>query len=223
MADSIVVIQCAATKQPDAAHLRNSDGREVMFVAKPGDAPMGAPYAYAHPDDRADTGLSWRGELLRYNREQAADNPLGLVPAWRLYSNSAYERLYRKYGPDGLYILSAGWGLLRADFLTPAYDITFSNAKNVEKYKRRGKKDSYDDLRMLPDDTAKPVVFFGGKDYVSLFCALTDRVQGPRRVLYNAKNAPTAPNCQTRKYHTNIRTNWHYDAASAYVEGGLNL
>ena len=217
MADNIVVIQCAGRKQPNAGHLRNSDGRKVMFVAKPDLAPATPGYVYARPDDRADTGLSWREELQRYNQEQAADNPFGLLPAWRLYQSRTYELLYRKYGPDGLYILSAGWGLLRADFLTPAYDITFSTANNVDQYKRRGKRDSYEDFRMLPSDTTQPVEFFGGKDYVSLFCALTNQVKSPRHVIYNAIQSPNAPGCQLRKFETTTRTNWHYVAAGVFA------
>ncbi len=222
MADNIVVIQCAGRKMPNAGHLRNSDGRKVMFVAKPDLAPATPGYVYTHPDDRADTGLSWREELQRYNQEQATDNPLGLLPAWRLYQNPTYELLYRKYGPDDFYILSAGWGLLRADFLTPAYDITFSAARNVDKYKRRGKQDSYDDLRMRPSDTTQPVVFFGGKDYVSLFCALTNQVKGPRHVIYNAIKPPNAPGCQLRKFETTTRTNWHYGAAHEFAKGRMD-
>ncbi len=220
MDKSIVVIQCAGRKRPTAGHLKSSDGRNVMFVAKPDEAPKDARYAYAHPDGADASGESWREKLLQYNREPT-DNPLGLLPAWQLYQNPAYELLYRKCGPDNLYILSAGWGLIPADFLTPTYDITFSNS--AEKYQRRYKQDHYDDFRMLPDDTAEPVVFFGGKDYVGLFCELTSRVQGPRCVLYNANNAPKAPGCQTRKFHTNIRTNWHYEAARAFAEGGIDL
>ncbi len=222
MADNIVVIQCAGRKQPNAGHLRNSDGRNVMFVAKPDLAPATLGYVYTHPDDRADTGLSWREELQRYNQEQATDNPLGLLPAWRLYQNPTYELLYRKYGPDDLYVLSAGWGLLRADFLTPAYDITFSTAKNIDKYKRRGKQDSYDDLHMLPSDTTQPVVFFGGKDYVSLFCALTHQVKSPRHVIYNAIKPPNAPGCQIRKFETTTKTNWHYRAARVFAKGRMD-
>lgn len=220
MADNIVVIQCAGRKRPNAGHLRSSDGRNVLFVAEPDDAPKDVPYAYAHPDGADDAGEPWREKLLQYNREPTG-NLLGLLPAWQLYQNPAYELLYRKCGPDNLYILSAGWGLIRADFLTPPYDITFSGS--AEKYQRRYRRDPYDDFRMLPDDTINPVVFFGGKDYVGLFCELTGQVQGPRRVLYNANNAPKAPGCQTMRFHTNTRTNWQYEAASAYVEGRLNI
>ena len=220
MADKIVVIQCAGRKQPNAGHLKSSDGRNVMFVAKPDEAPKDAPYAYAHPDGVDASGESWREKLLQYNREPTG-NPLGLLPAWQLYQNPAYELLYRKCGPNNLYILSAGWGLIPADFLTPTYDITFSSS--AEKYQRRYKQDRYDDFRKLSDDTAKPVVFFGGKDYVGLFCELTSRVQGPRCVLYNANNAPKAPGCQTRKFNTNIRTNWHYEAARTFTDGRMDL
>ena len=86
MDDSIVVIQCAASKQPDAGYLQAGNGRKVMFVAQPDLAPENADYIYTRPDGQADTGLSWRQELLGYNREPA-DNPLGLLPAWRLYKN----------------------------------------------------------------------------------------------------------------------------------------
>ena len=224
MADNIVVIQCAGRKQPNAGHLRNNEGHKVMFVAKPDDAPQGEPYAYAHPDGTGEAGEPWRQKLLRHNdahQSNADDNPLGLLPAWQLYQNPAYELLYQECGPNDLYILSAGWGLIRADFLTPTYDITFQSG--AEQYQRRYKRDPYDDFRMLPDDIAKPVVFFGGKDYVGLFCELTRRVQGPRFVFYNSNTAPKAPGCQTKKFNTNTRTNWHYAAARAYVEGHINI
>ena len=222
MEDSIVVIQCAASKQPNAGHLQTGNGRKVMFVAQPDLAPENADYIYACPDGRADTGLSWRQELLGYIREPA-DNPVGLLPAWQLYKNPTYGLLYRKYGPDNLYILSAGWGLIRADFWTPAYDITFTSVKKDAKHKQRYKRDKFRDFRMLPDDTAKPVVFFGGQKYVPQFCELTSRVQGPRHVFYNSNIAPKAPGCQTRKFETKTRINWHYKAAQAYVEGHINI
>ncbi len=220
MEDSIVVIQCAASKQSFAGHLHSGDGRRVMFVANPSLSPANHDCIYAHPDDPAGSGLSWREELLQYNRHPD-DNPLGLSPAWRLYKNRIYKRLYRKCGPDNLYILSAGWGLMHADFLTPNYDITFSN--NAEKYKRRGRRDGYHDCQILPDETGKPVIFFGGKDYVRLFCKLTEQAQGVRLVFYNSVSLPDAPGCELRKFETNVKTNWHYAAAQAYVDGRISI
>ena len=131
----IVVIQCAARKAAGAGYLRTRDGRKVMFVADPDLAPRDGGCIYARPDDIAGTGTSWRAVLRQYN-ENPGDNRLGLLPAWRLYRNSTYEILAEHCGLDRLYILSAGWGLIPADFLTPNYDITFSTAQNVHRFKR---------------------------------------------------------------------------------------
>ena len=166
----IVVIQCAASKKPDAGYLQRRDGRKVLFVADPQNAPVDTPYAYARPDDIADTGRSWRDELLRCN-DAPGNNHLGLLPAWQLYENETYALMAERYGKDRLYILSAGWGLIAADFLTPKYDITFS--AQADGFKRRSKKDRYNDLRMLSVDTEEPVVFFVSKEYVRLACQLT--------------------------------------------------
>ena len=109
-------------------------------------------------------------------------NPLGLVAAYRLYDNAVYQHLVDKLGIANVYILSAGWGLIRADFLTPYYDITFSAiARGDDAYKRRRKADRYEDFRMLPEETEDEIVFLGGKDYIALFCELTCGVRSERR------------------------------------------
>lgn len=216
----IVVIQCAASKSPKAGHLRRRDGREVLFVAKPEKAPVDSKYVYAHPDDMSDTGKSWRHELLRYNAEPD-DNPLGLLPAWQLYENRAYSQLKDHFGLERLYILSAGWGLIAADFLTPNYDITFSTSADA--YKLRRKKDRYDDLRMQPEDSEEPIVFLGGKSYVKLFCELSNAAKGPRCLFYNSTVPPDAPGCILKRYRTRIRTNWHYECARALIRGDIDI
>ncbi len=216
----ILVIQCAARKNPEAGHLRTRDGQEVLFVADPGLAPEGSACAHARPDDVSGTGATWRTVLREYNAESRGD-PHGLLPAWRLYENPVYRLLKEHCGPEGFYILSAGWGLIRSDFLTPAYDITFS--ARAEKYKRRRKRDLYHDFSMLPEETAEDIVFFGGKDYVNLFCALTERVRGTRYLWFNLKVAPNAPGCELRRFHTRTRTNWHYECARAFVEGKIQV
>lgn len=127
----IIVIQCAAGKQGHAGHLRTLDGLEVMFVAHPDSAPSHPNRVYARPDDLSDRGKSWRNVLQEYNRNPG-ENPLELLSAWQLYKNPVYEMLAKRFAPDRLYILSAGWGLVRADYLTPSYDITFSKTPNVE-------------------------------------------------------------------------------------------
>jgi hypothetical protein len=206
----IVVIQCASTKRPDAGHLVTADGKPVVFVAHPEIAPADAAHVYARPDDPSDNGRSWRDVLIAYNGTRSI-NPLGLLPAHRLYENRVYGRLVERLGVDKVYILSAGWGLINADFLTPCYDITFSRAKNVEPYKRRGKTDQYRDICMLPDGIDEEIVFFGGKDYLLLFCMLTEKVN-------NSAFPPHVHGCTPERFETNRKTNWHYECANAFLD-----
>ncbi len=216
----ILVIQCAARKNPEAGYLHGQDGRKVMFVADPNAAPGGASQVYARPDDVAEAGATWRAMLSEYN-SNPRDNPYGLLPAWRLYENPVYRLLKEHCGLERFYILSAGWGLIRSDLLTPVYDITFS--PRADAYKRRRKKDQYEDFNMLPDETGDDVVFFGGKDYVGLFCALTEGVNGTRYIWCNSKSAPKAPGYTLRRFHTKTRTNWHYECARAFIEGKIQV
>lgn len=122
-------------------------------------------------------------------------------------------------GLDHVYILSAGWGLVKSDFLTPYYDITFSqSARGADAYKRRKKTDKYCDLSMLPDDTDEEIAFFGGKYYVPLFCTLTSKARSRRTIFYSADQAPQAPGCAVVKFETTTRTNWHYECVKASLE-----
>lgn len=216
---TIVVIQCAAKKKSDAGYLCRRDGSPVLFVADPVSAPADTRTAHARPDDISDTGVSWRVRLADYNKNPG-NNALKLLPACQLYGNRTYERLVDGYGLRSVYILSAGWGLIAADFLTPAYDITFR--PSAEKYKRRRRKDRYEDFRMLPADTTEPIVFFGGKDYVPLFCALTELVKAIRYVFYNSAVEPVAPGCTLKRFNTTTKTNWHYECADAFIQGKIS-
>ena len=88
-----------------------------------------------------------------------------------------------------------------ADFLTPNYDITFSN--QADSYKRRHpSRDTYADFRMPTADRAQPVVFLGGRDYVGLFQALTAGSASKRIIFYNLTRAPTAPDCSCVRFKT---------------------
>lgn len=215
-----VVIQCAAGKRSDAGHLRTGGGKPVMFVADPAQAPQAGDLMYARPDDLAEDGRTWRDHLIEYNRAPQ-NNALKLRPAFELYENPAYGRLAAKFGVNRLFVLSAGWGLIPATFLTPAYDITFS--QSADDYKRRRKSDAYRDLCLIPVDSDEPMVFLGGKDYLPLFARLTRGAQGRRIVFYNSMNRPDAPGCVLQKYETATRTNWHYECAKALVDGDLDL
>ena len=207
-----VVIQCAASKAQNAGRLATADGKPVLFVADPKIAPQQSEVEYRRPDDIAPSGVSWRKELAKYNENyrDSGANPRGLLPAWRLYTHRAYKHLVNRLGEDKVFILSAGWGLIPAPFLTPDYDITFSG--NAEAYKRRRKQDRYADFSMLPKDASHPIHFLGGKDYVPLFLRLTAET-GAERIIHHVGSPPPAPNCRFRRFETTRRTNWHYECA----------
>lgn len=211
-----VVIQCAAQKQSHAGHMRRRDGRCVMFVAHPSEMAPEPGVVFARPDDETSHGSTWRERLIAYN-ERAADNPFGLLPAYRLYRNPAYEALVDRLGADAVYILSAGWGLLPANFLTPNYDITFSGS--APSAKRRRRKDPFADLSLIPGELADPIIFFGGADYRPLFQTLTSHCRGPRVVVYNSATPPDGDGLRVVRYHTSARTNWHYQAVKHFLRG----
>jgi hypothetical protein len=214
------VIQCAASKRPDAGCSITNDGRPIHFVAHPELAPAENTCTYARPDDLAQGGFSWRTLLQKYN-EQPQANSLRLLPAYQLYDNKCYRGLVNRFGVDNVYVLSAGWGLIRSDFLTPYYDITFS--QSADAYKIRRKIDRYDDFRMLPNDTSGEVVFLGGKDYLPLFCKLTENIKGKRMAFFNSTDAPRFDNCEFKRFQTTTRTNWHYECAKALIDGKIDL
>ena len=216
----IVVIQCAASKRPNAGHLVAASGKLVDFVAHPQMAPRNPDRVYARPDEHREDGISWRQHLLNYN-DDPGDNPLRLLSAYQLYENGAYGRLVERFGLRNVYILSAGWGLIRADFLTPCYDITFS--PSADAYKRRRKTDRYDDFRMLQDDTQDDIVFFGGKDYLPLFCSLTNTIRSTKVVFFNSANVPRFNGCAFRRFETTTRTNWHYECVNAFLGGTIRI
>ena len=76
---------------------------------------------------------------------------------------------------------------------------------------------------MLPNQTEDDVLFFGGKDYLPLFCSLTNAVRGKRIVFYNSATAPKLEGCTTKHFETTTRTNWHYECVNAFLAGDLRL
>lgn len=216
--DDTVVIACAAgknhpaSKDPNAGYLITRDDKPILFVADPKIAPQQSEVEYRRPDDIAPSGLSWRDELVKYNKNHRDNgaNPRCLLPAWRLYKNSAYGHLVNQLGEDKVFILSAGWGLIPASFLTPYYNITFVG----KGYKRRYKRARYADFSMLPDDASHPIHFVGGKSYVSLFLKLTAETDA-ERVIHYVGLLPRKTNCRVCRFESNQRNQrkWHYECA----------
>lgn len=218
-----IVIQCAGDKK-DGGYFRTPDRQTVNFVAHPELVPASKRQAdlVARPDDLAADGRTWRDLVRDYNvNTQDAGNPLGLWPAYRLYRNGIYGRLVERFGLENVFILSAGWGLIPADFLTPNYDVTFSNSADA--WQRRRHADRYSDFSYLPSIAVGGVVFFGGKDYVPLFLRLTSSLPDERLIFFNSQIERTVPGCRFVRYDTSARTNWHYACADKFASGQLRL
>jgi len=215
-----IVIQCASGKAPNAGFFQE-DGENILFVAKPSLGLGNKRFLYKSPSDISRNGTMYIENLSQYNRR--SNNPYNLLPAYKLYSNDVYRALVIKYGLENIFILSAGWGLIRSDFLTPIYNITFSTAKNVNPEFRRKKSDVYHDLCHLPLDSTEDLVFIGGQSYQFLFDKLTQNYFGNRVVLYNSENIPQLKNCKLIKFVTTQRTNWHYTCAKQLIDGIINI
>lgn len=209
----IIVIQCAGTKKEGAGHLHTKDGNKVMFVAHPSLSPVTPNVLYARPDDRSDQSGTWRDVLVKHNAKNVSGEGQ-LLRALDLYYKPAYRQLARQVGYQRTYILSAGWGLVRGDCLLPDYDITFSGAADA--YKRRGKKDIYHDFSDIPDDFEDEVFFFGGLDYLPLFCKLTERLKATRTVYFSATQEPDAPGCRLVRFGK-PHYNWHYGCLTHFL------
>jgi hypothetical protein len=214
-----IVIQCAGSKN-DGGYWQLKSGERVMFVAHPGKKAPPFQGHYAHPDDVFESDKSWRERLLDYNAKPAK-NPFNLHPAYLLYKNRVYRNLVAQFGPDNIYILSAGWGLIRSDFLTPQYDITFQ--AQAAPYKRREKNDKYNDFCMLPQDVQDCIVYLGGKDYLPLFHNLTKNLTARKIILNNQKTVPYYEDYQTHRYQTKAKTNWHYACAQEIIAGTFKV
>ena len=233
----IVVLTCAGDKSEGAGNMRQANGLPVSFLAHPEKMPshIRKPNQdYARPYDTSDSGCSWTDELRDYNDKfkNSGFNPFTLLPAGELYRPRAYPDIYRKvvrkWGTERVYILSAGWGLVSCEFLLPNYDITFS--ASAKEWKRRRRRDPYQDMCHLPHGYKDRILLLGGKDYVPLFCQLTRSVECRKTVFYfndleqdTSKTPPHAHGYEFKPFHTtrNFKRTWHYECAIALIDGKI--
>ena len=217
-----VVIQCAGRKSPDAGYFETKDGQRVVFVAYPEEAPRQEGTFYARPDEVSEDGKhTWR-ERLRFYNAQPRSNVCGLLPAGWLYQPGEYRALVDVFGSVHVFILSAGWGLIRSDFLTPYYDITLSRpSKKHERYKWRRPGDHFEDFCHLPADDAESVIFMGGENYRPLFEGLTSDTAARKTIYYRSGTIKHRPDFTYERYDCRRRTNWHYSCANDLIAGRL--
>lgn len=223
-----VIIQCAASKQPDAGKLRTQSGGKVVFVAtlptSESDHPSGA--RYVRPDDPCGKlDMTWRERLTRYNEE--GGNPCDLKCAAELYRPKVYKLLTNIFRPENVFILSAGWGLIRANFWTPDYNITFSKQSKKKKLTLKFWRDfkattdwpDFNHLKGAQSAQDEPIHFFGGKDYLPLFYKLVTSV--PAKMFVHHKGEIVHHKGKEKfeyvEYVGKRKTNWHYSAAEQFA------
>jgi len=222
-----VVIQCAGQKKRCAGRFKSPSGEEVQFVARPllCGPPCASSVRYCWVGEQISPGsLTWRKALVNYNDEynRTGENPYGLSKAAELYRPSVYRQLVKALGWEAVFILSAGWGLIRSDFLTPDYNITFSRQKKIPLWARREKRlDPLEDLNQLdaaatsPDE---PIHFFGGRDYLPLLHSLTRRNLAAKIIVHYKGNQPSHEGfINYEPFSCERNQNWHYEAVKAFL------
>lgn len=221
-----VVIQCAGGKQPGAGRLIDDTGITGVFVAQPQfcestDSRMKP----CRPDDESGVaGVTWRDFLESYNERNRRDgsNPCNLLSAAELYTHRVYRALIDAIGVKNLFILSAGWGLVRGDYLLPDYDITFSTQPKVPKHAKRSGKTTqawhdFNHLEDTPVNRDTTIHFFGSPEYLKLFYQMSAHVEA-KKVIHHKARLVASPGYVYCRFDGRARTNWHYIAAAELID-----
>ncbi|GHV27556.1 hypothetical protein AGMMS4952_09440 [Spirochaetia bacterium] len=169
MSDFIVIMQCCAAK--DNAKYLKDGGRDVHFVANPN---CGTEKFYKRPDDKSLSGKTYR-EIVDLQSNENLSEAYSIYTPNNPYKD-IYKELFEKFGKR-LYILSAGWGIVRAEFKLPSYDITFN--AGAGKLKHRNHSDAgYKDYNHLALDfpaNPPPVICIGSHGYQEQYKKLMGR------------------------------------------------
>jgi hypothetical protein len=211
----IPVLVCSSRKTKDWFSYK---GQAVKFAAAPQKAPKDA-FTYYRPDDQIPgENRTWRDLVLEQNYP-------GLVPAYRLYSRDIYRDFYREFD-NRFYILSAGWGIIRASFKIPAYNITYSTAPKTPEHARRTDDCGWKDINHLKKDCEgldgdSKIILFAGSDYAPHFCAMTESIRYRKKIVYNSEKARRMseqwPDFEYAPFQTPNKSSWVYEAAGNFL------
>lgn len=215
-----VIISCCDRKNGESF---SHNGETINFVSRVNEV-VPDNELYFHPDDLIPTeNITWR-ELIA---QQEIRNDL--LKAYNLYRPSIYSSLFEHFGND-LFIYSAGWGIIRADYKLPKYNVTFSNSQNIPFYARRNNDDVFNDFNHLEGiERTERIVFIAGSDYVMPFCRQTEDLPNEKIIVYKNQNLLNDipylanNNFQFIHYQTNRRTNWHYEFAARLINNQIEI
>lgn len=167
-----------------------------------------------HPDEKIpNSAISWRVYLEKHQKDK------NLLMAYKLYSRKEYNCLYERF-KTSLYILSAGWGLVGAEFKLPYYDITFSSKSGS--LNKRDKITDFKDFNQLNISDNEDIVFIGTPNYIPLFINLTKNLSNRKIIYWKSKTLKKIKVNDTfhyRYFQTKTNTNWQYELAREIVRG----
>lgn len=207
-----VVMMCSKSKQNDSALIFNNN--TITFKANTNEV-----INQFKPDDDipGNINYSWRNYVS--NNQNQINLP---YRAYELYTENVYNELFMTFG-NRLYIESAGWGIVNAEFRLPNYDITFSDNTNEEtiRHYQTGNYDDYNQLIVSPNDD---IVFIGTEKYIPLFFYLTNQLPNRKIIYWKKHNTPInypIPNYSFiyRRYISNNRRKWFYELANEIANG----
>ena len=221
-----VVMICAKTKHNNTHIWVNNQTIKFKAVSKPEN------FEFLPDGPKPNYKCTWR-KWVEDNQNNAAIPKL----AYNLYSprnpfNEVYLNLNEKFD-DRLFILSAGWGLVKASFKLPNYDITFSS-KAMRENKRvfQNPNPTFNDFNHLTDNhnlelnsnNEDIIVFIGGRTYIKQFISLTENSINNKLIYYFGMNPPAQDlplGFSYRKYFHPDATNytWYYFLAQDYANG----
>jgi len=212
-----IIIQCQGKKK-NINRFTGGNNRKVMFVADPSKY-SSTDYLACRPDDmKSKQDMSWRQYIYLINQSGKCFKDNRVIRSAELYTETIYMQLVNAFGWENVFILSAGWGLIRSDFYIPYYNITFSQVNREIKYIQRKKNsDDWHDFQQLDSSSKEPLVYFGCYGYIPLLTNLTKKYKGKKIAFYAAYEA--GKELQKSGFAIIKRdsyTNWHYKCAEEW-------
>jgi hypothetical protein len=215
-----IIISCSDQKNGE---LLVHKGLKINFVSNK-DQSVANQELHFHPDDIVpNEEISWRNLINQQKKD------LHLIPAYELYKRPIYSALFKYFGAD-LFVFSAGWGIIKADYKLPKYNVTFSCSKNIPLHARRNSEDKFNDFNhLLGIEENERIVLIAGLDYVLPFCQLTEQLPNEKIIIFkNKKIILNNPFWGNKKfnfvyYHTTRRTNWHYEVAERLIKNEITF
>ncbi len=150
-----------------------------------------------------------------------------LTPAYQLYQgkqgkSSPYRMCYEN-NKGKMFCLSPAWGIVRADFCLPEYNVKFGETETtltndgdyVNQDWQKGMKNAFNHLKDVTDKTI-PIVAFGNENYIKRLIFLKKSGVIENSIVVFTRNANIIEMCDKKKIdfveaHTTRATNWYYD------------